>query len=304
MNLPELQQRLESLAKEVETLREGLRRAFALTDSDPEMSLLRTRMVLETIIHDRYQRYMGEPGTQPHENLLQKLVREGHFPRHLEGYADAVRKLGNVSAHPAGVRYTSEDVHRALVNLLPIVEWYMQETRAPKDVAPQVSPKLGQNSEADRKTDRESQSKQNTDSSATTGVNIGTLFDAATTSVASKIADGVCADIEKIFTIYDDRDEALRFTKNHLEAEIQDAEEGIASCEGSKQGAAQGKKDANSALASAFQISAYATIVADLKKKKRSLQTILRELDSLANSKMEKQEILGKLSQLVRIYLK
>lgn len=125
LTITELQQRLENVVQEVEALREGLVRAFALTDSDPNMSLVRTGTVLETMIHDLYKRHVGEPGTQPQEALLQKLLKQESFPRDFEGYADAVRKLRNGALH-RGARYSSEDVYRALINLFPIVEWYVQ----------------------------------------------------------------------------------------------------------------------------------------------------------------------------------
>lgn len=122
-DLVELQQRLESLAQEADAIRDEIRELFEATK--PVEALLHTRIVIETIIHDLYRKHVGEPGTQPQEALLQKLVKEGSFPRgKLEGYADAVRKVCNDALHRG--KGSRDDMVRTLDNLLPIVEWYVQ----------------------------------------------------------------------------------------------------------------------------------------------------------------------------------
>lgn len=127
--LVEIQQRLENLIQEVEPLRYGLRRAFALTDSDPDMSIVRMRKVLEAIVRDLYEKHVGNPRKATLENQLHELVSKELFPKKLEGFADAVRKTGNRGAHDEDEQlfvYSSDDAHRILMNLSPIVEWYVQ----------------------------------------------------------------------------------------------------------------------------------------------------------------------------------
>ena len=49
------------------------------------MALTRARKVLEYVIRDVYERRIKEPpGTRPLENLLQRLVKDGHFPDRLD----------------------------------------------------------------------------------------------------------------------------------------------------------------------------------------------------------------------------
>lgn len=303
--LVELQTRLESMAQEVEALREGLRRAFALTDSDPEMSLLRTRMVLENIIHDVYRRYLGEPGTQPQEALLQKLVKQNRFPRTLEGYADAVRKLGNMSAHPSTtIRYTTDDVRRALENLLPIIEWYVTAgSKMPESGTKERLDGAGRDT-LDAESDAASTGSAPVKSASETGF-FAMAIDAAADSGATHIADRLCTGIQEIVTAHNDREEAVRFIRLHLQGEMEDTEEWLAS---TKQGAEElktkPKKTTGEIASFAFQNIFYARETADAKKKKRTLQMMLGELDSPTSGRMNPGEIAEKLSQVARFYLK
>jgi hypothetical protein len=89
------------------------------------MALTRTRKVLEYLVRDIYQKRCKEPpGTRPLENLLQRLVRDGHLPARLEAYASAIRLLGNVGTHRFGETVGVTDVYLALVQMFPILEWY------------------------------------------------------------------------------------------------------------------------------------------------------------------------------------
>lgn len=98
------------------------------------MALTRLRKVLEYVVRDTYEKQIKEaPGTRPLENLLQRLVKDGHFPDRLDAYASAIRKLGNVGTHSFGEEITSKDVHQSLNQLLPIVEWYVTLNAAAKD---------------------------------------------------------------------------------------------------------------------------------------------------------------------------
>ncbi len=125
---PELRRlldQLDHLAARVEELRSGIRRAAAIVEADPAMALIRVRKVLEYIVRDLFEKRVGEaPGTRPLENLLQRLLKDDHFPRHLAAYANSIRELGNLGAHAPQERITDADLFRALTMLLPILEWY------------------------------------------------------------------------------------------------------------------------------------------------------------------------------------
>ena len=135
-----LLQRLEDLSGQVQEVREGIWQSVRIAAQDPEMSLTRARKVLEYVVRDVYQRAYGEPaGTRPLENLLQRLVKDGHFPKRLAAYANAIRELGNVGTHGFGEGVTVQDVFQSLTQLVPIGEWYFLQispTPAPRGDRP------------------------------------------------------------------------------------------------------------------------------------------------------------------------
>ena len=122
--------RLNQLSEQFQELREGVQKAVSIADEDPEMALIRARKVLEYVVRDVFERRVGEPpGTRPLENLIQRLVKDGHFPPRLEAYTETIRKLGNVGAHHFGEKITAADVYQSLTQLMPILEWYFEVER-------------------------------------------------------------------------------------------------------------------------------------------------------------------------------
>jgi formylglycine-generating enzyme required for sulfatase activity len=129
-SLQTLFSRLEHLTEQFRELREGVHKAVDIASRDPEMALTRARKVLEYVIRDVYQRRLKEPpGTRPLENLLQRLVKDGHFPDRLDAYANTIRKLGNVGTHAFGEKVTGDDVYQSLSQLTSILEWYFEQER-------------------------------------------------------------------------------------------------------------------------------------------------------------------------------
>ena len=99
----DLLKRLDHLSDQFRELREGVHKAADIASRDPEMALTRARKVLELVVREVYERRCNEPpGTRPLENLIQRLVKDGHFPDRLDAYATTVRKLGNVGTHTFG----------------------------------------------------------------------------------------------------------------------------------------------------------------------------------------------------------
>lgn len=137
---PSLQSLLDRLPDEFTELREGVRKAVRIADEDAEMALARVRKVLELVVREVYQRRCGEsPGTRPLENLLHRLVKEGHLPTRLEAYASTVRMLGNVGTHHFGQQVTAADVRQSLSQLTPILQWYFEAERpdaVPREAGP------------------------------------------------------------------------------------------------------------------------------------------------------------------------
>lgn len=125
-----LLRRLDDLSGEFRELRDGVQMVVQIAELDPEMALTRARKVLEYIIRDVYKRRCGrEPKTQPLENLLQQLVKDGHLPNRIDAYANTIRKLGNVGTHTFGEKVTMLDVQSSLNQLLPILLWYFEVER-------------------------------------------------------------------------------------------------------------------------------------------------------------------------------
>jgi formylglycine-generating enzyme required for sulfatase activity len=129
-SLQELTGRLNQLSDQFRELRDGVQKAIRIADDDPEMALTRARKVLEYVVRDVFEHRIKEPpGTRPLENLLDRLVKDHHFPVRLDAYANTVRKLGNVGTHNFSERITAADVYQSLTQLMPILEWYFDEER-------------------------------------------------------------------------------------------------------------------------------------------------------------------------------
>jgi eukaryotic-like serine/threonine-protein kinase len=122
--------RLNQLSDQFRELRDGVQQTILIADLAPEMALTRARKVLEYVVREVFERRVKEPpGTRPLENLLDRLVKDGHFPVRLDAYAAGVRKFGNVGTHNFSERITAADVYQSLTQLMPILEWYFEEER-------------------------------------------------------------------------------------------------------------------------------------------------------------------------------
>src|SRR6202162_5282370 len=84
LSFQSLLSRLDQLSGHFRELREGVQKAILVADLDPEMALTRSHKVLELVVREVYERRINEPpGTRPLENLLQRLVKDGHLPTRL-----------------------------------------------------------------------------------------------------------------------------------------------------------------------------------------------------------------------------
>jgi Domain of Unknown Function (DUF1080)/Domain of unknown function (DUF4145) len=133
----DLLDRLDHLSGQFDNLRGLIGRAVRLADNDPEMALTRVRKVLEYVVHDAYQRLVKKPpGTQPLENLLQILVKDGHLPVHLAPYTNLIRELGNVGTHRPDGNYKTQDVNISLSQLRAVLDWYFEMVRPDATAVP------------------------------------------------------------------------------------------------------------------------------------------------------------------------
>src|SRR4051794_41277517 len=113
--LQHLIDRLNQLSEQFEELRQGVRKAIDVATVDPEMALIRSRKVLEYVVRDVFVRRVGEPpGTRPLENLIQRLVKDGHLPPPPEAHTQNHPKLRKVGGHPLRQRISSGGVYPAL----------------------------------------------------------------------------------------------------------------------------------------------------------------------------------------------
>jgi len=117
--------RAEAWPQGASEARDGVRRAIDIAERDAEMALTRIRKVLEWVVRAVYEAKVGKPaGTNPLDNLIDRIVKDGHFPKRLEAYAAAVRKLGNLGTHGHGETVTVADVKSSLSQVEPIVAWH------------------------------------------------------------------------------------------------------------------------------------------------------------------------------------
>src|SRR5580692_8660361 len=113
-----LSDRLLPLAGRCPDLVDGFRRAVAIAELDSEMALTRSRKVLDYVVRQVYEKRLAEPpGSRPLDNLLQRLVKDGHWPWRLAAYANTVRELGNVATHSFTDGISSADVLHSLDQL-------------------------------------------------------------------------------------------------------------------------------------------------------------------------------------------
>jgi formylglycine-generating enzyme required for sulfatase activity len=132
--------RLDLLSDQFEELRGLIRKAIRLVEGDPEMALTRVRKVLEHVVRDAYQRLIKvPPGTQPLENLVQRLVKDGHLPAHLSPYTKFIGDLGNAETHRPDGKYRMLDVNVSLIQLRAILDWYFQTVRPDGACLPELS---------------------------------------------------------------------------------------------------------------------------------------------------------------------
>jgi hypothetical protein len=125
-SLRELVGRVDRLSGCPGKLDDDLRAAIVDAERDSVASAIRARRVLDHIIRDVFERHVNEPaGSRPMEQLLTRIVKDGHFPDELAGFAYAIKGLANRVAHDVGKSYPVKFLVPTLGQLLLIVEWHV-----------------------------------------------------------------------------------------------------------------------------------------------------------------------------------
>jgi formylglycine-generating enzyme required for sulfatase activity len=128
--LHDLLDRLDHLPDRFDDFRGLIREAIRLADQDPETALARVREVLEHVVHDAYQRLVkGPPENKPLEKRLERLVRDRLLPLHVAPHTRFIRELGNARTGRTGSNDQILNADDALVQLRPILEWYVEVVR-------------------------------------------------------------------------------------------------------------------------------------------------------------------------------
>src|SRR5690349_18335658 len=123
-----LVEELDAMPPRLDALRRMIHQAILICEHDPSMALTRARKALEYIARRVYKSRVGKPpGTQPLENLLQAIARDGHWPGRLAPYATIVREFGNVGTHSQVEEVGRDDVVRCIESLLVIVNWFADQ---------------------------------------------------------------------------------------------------------------------------------------------------------------------------------
>jgi eukaryotic-like serine/threonine-protein kinase len=135
----------DRIASPTSVLRDWIRQAVAIAETDPEMALTRARKVLEFVVRQVFEARVAEPpGKRNLLELLQRIVKDEHLPKRVAAYANAVRELGNVGTHSFTEPVTAVDVRQSLGQLLPVVAWYVTQDFArepPRTVASSEGPR-------------------------------------------------------------------------------------------------------------------------------------------------------------------
>jgi hypothetical protein len=124
-SLRELLGRVDRFSGRLGSLGDDLRSAIEDAERDSVASAIRARRVLDHIVRRIFERNVKETaGSRPMEQLLTRIVKDGHFPDELAGFAQAVKGLANRVAHDVGSSYPVEFLVPTLGQLMLIVEWY------------------------------------------------------------------------------------------------------------------------------------------------------------------------------------
>ncbi len=138
-------------------------------------------------------------------------------------------------------------------------------------------------------------------------VDISHTVEALTSSHVNGMADKLCATIDDVLAQPGATAGKLRMLERFIRSEIEDAAEGILSCEGKRTEAeARGweSKNLGEALGSSLTGIGMARIASDLKSKKRALEAVLDEIHSITEDNRDPVNLGDSLKSVIRVMLR
>lgn len=139
---PELHDLAESLDRLAEDdddeVRVFVRRAVALIEVDPAMSMIFVRKALDHILRDNFERSTGKPSeARSLRDLIQSVLEGEHFPRELGDQASKIRELADLGVYRSS--QPPETVSASVFEmLLPILRWHIAH-KSSADSAPTIA---------------------------------------------------------------------------------------------------------------------------------------------------------------------
>ncbi len=115
---------LEQLLTDKTNIDVRLEKANSLAENDPEIALVPSRMALEIVLRDMYERRIGEPpGNRSLEQLSRCLVDRRAFPSSLD-VSLVVERLEKIQNHLGTRALTRADFSRLFDDVMAILKWY------------------------------------------------------------------------------------------------------------------------------------------------------------------------------------
>jgi len=118
-----LEGKVEVIEQKLDSLSIEFKNAFNYLQTDPAGSLNKTRIVMEKILVDIYQREMG---FSPKKKMLGDILKDNQFTRKIErrilSRIHAIRDMSNLGTHGESVH--KEDAIDILDNLIAVLMWY------------------------------------------------------------------------------------------------------------------------------------------------------------------------------------
>ena len=116
---------LERLVADKSELDGKVQKANNLAGDDPEFALIQSRMSIEIVIREIYERRIGEPpGNRTLEQLSQRLAERGVFPSKLN-VTTVIERLGRIQNWTSSKKLTKSELSCLLSEVMAILKWYM-----------------------------------------------------------------------------------------------------------------------------------------------------------------------------------
>jgi len=121
-----IEQRIRILCDNLPKLADYLTSALEYSVKDPRISLIKSRIVLENILHKVFYQEMGKP---PKRTMIGNILSDKTFynslPKRISTRMKSIKDMGNIGAHNEIVH--ADDAKRVLPDLVEVLEWYVEK---------------------------------------------------------------------------------------------------------------------------------------------------------------------------------